>query len=204
MVLVFVLYLFKGSRKLTLTFQGVASILAFYVLMNGGIILAYSRGVPFWSTPVLPWVLTISSFPAALASIGLAIPILAQFLPRLFKNMAEVFNSGKRYKDLTYNILTTCIPFLIATLVLVLVQIAMTIGVVGQKVMLTGDMALFFWAYVVAGTIIPIIIWWLNKSTTLKSAWANYIGYLLVLAGVGSLNFAIMYAPQITGSILNF
>ena len=89
-------------------------------------------------------------------------------------------------------------------MILVLAHIALTFGVVGQSVMLMGDMAMFFWAYVVAGTAIPIVVWWLSRSADTKSAWANYVSYLLILAGVGALNFAIMYAPQITKSILNF
>ncbi|MCW3975227.1 MAG: polysulfide reductase NrfD [Candidatus Bathyarchaeota archaeon] len=204
MVMIFALCLFKGSQKLTFVLKGAASIVAFYVLVNGGVVLSFSRGVPFWSTPVLPWILTISSFPAALASIGLAIPILAQLMPKLFTNMVEIFNSGKNYKKLTLDLLTASIPFLVATLILTFAHIALAYGEPGVDVMLMGDMAMFFWAYVVAGTIVPIIIWVLNRSTTTKSAWANYLSYLLILAGMAALNFAILYSPQITESILNF
>ncbi|WP_455364735.1 NrfD/PsrC family molybdoenzyme membrane anchor subunit [[Eubacterium] cellulosolvens] len=201
-VMAFALYLFRGPRKLTVTLEGVASIAALYVLVNGGVVMSYARGFPFWSTPVLTWIPTVASFPAALASIGLAIPLLAQLVPRLFSNMTEIFNSGERYKNLLQRLLTVSIPFLIATLILTIIHLALASGQSGVEVMLMGDMGLFFWAYVVAGTIAPIVIWWLNKSV--KSAWAAYICFLLIIAGVAALNFAILYSPQITNPILNF
>jgi protein NrfD len=201
-VMVFAFYLFRGSRKLTITLEGVASIVALYVLVNGGIVMSFARGFPFWSTPILTWIPAAASFPAALASIGIAIPLLAQLVPRLFSNMTEIFNSGERYKNLLHRLLTASIPFLIATLILTFFHLALASGQPGVEVMLMGDMGLFFWAYVVAGTIAPIVIWWLNKSV--KSAWAAYISFLLIIAGVAALNFAILYSPQITNHILNF
>lgn len=202
--IIFVLYLFRGSRKLAFTLEGVASVVALYVLVNSGVVLSYSRGVPFWSSPVLTWILVVTSFSAALASIGLTIPLLAQIVPRLFSKMVEVFNSGENYKNFTHRIVTASIPFLIAGLILTIAHIALVSGEPAVDVMLTGNMALFFWAYVAVGTIIPTILWWLNRSASRKSAWTSYLSYLLILAGVAALNVTIFYSPQITENILKF
>ncbi len=165
-----------------------------------GLLLSFSRGSPFWSTPFLPWTFVISGMLTGLAVSLFMIPIIAIFMPRAFKDFLVLFEQRSKFSEMLGRLQRYLTVFILIELVLVIIEI-----ITGHQtgILLTGSgISLAFYAYLLLGLIVPLgISYYLEK---LKSGvndgsiiMFSMSGYGLMLIGGFLLRYVILTAGQL-------
>lgn len=165
-----------------------------------GLLLSFSRGSPFWSTPFLPWTFVISGMLTGLAVSLFMIPIIAIFMPRAFKDFLALFEQRSKFSEMLGRLQRYVTVFILIELVLVIIEI-----ITGHQtgILLTGSgISLAFYAYLLLGLIVPLgISYYIEK---LKSGvndrtiiMFSMSGYGLMLIGGFLLRYVILTAGQL-------
>ena len=186
-----------GSQWARMVLGGVNVLLGLSVTLYPGVMLALARGVPLWSSPVFPWVITMSSVLNGLVISALAVPIIGGLMPRLSNNLVEADSalSGELYQRLSlYSGVVTVVE-----LILVALYISNVSGALGYGSLMSS---LVFWGgFVVVGLVIPLIIYvmgWLDVGLSgSPKTWALYASFLLVIIGSLAGRYALLMAAQI-------
>lgn len=186
-----------GSRWTRKALGGVNVLLGLSVTLYPGVMLALARGVPLWSSPVFPWVITMSSVLNGLAISTLAVPVIGGLMPRLSSGLVETGSAltGELSRKLSlYSGVVTVVE-----LVLVALYMTNVSGAVGFGSLMSS---IVFWGgFVVVGLVLPLIIYamgWLNVglSGSMKT-WAIYASFLLVIIGSLAGRYALLVAAQL-------
>jgi formate-dependent nitrite reductase membrane component NrfD len=177
-----ILWLFEGNDLARKLIEIVGIILGLTTAAYTGLLLAFSRGTSFWSSPFLPWTFVVSGTLTGLAMALFMIPIFAVFMPKL-KSFWELYERRS------------------VELALVIIELATVSG--HSEILLTGSgLSLIFYAYLIIGLIAPLAISY--YTTKLKSArkegpliFFSMGGFVLILIGGFLLRYVILTAGQI-------
>lgn len=190
---------------LRLVIQLVGSVLAAGVAVYTGLLLSLARGSPFWVSPILPWLFTISAASTGLVLVGLASSTLGlRLFPRFsVKPEVEALSTVERIDG-------RLIMVELVTLVLYLGTVSLTRGVEGEAArrgltyLLTGTLSPVFWGVVIAaGMLIPLLLGTyglehLKRTNHLDNIpLMAMITFILVLIGGLFLRYIILIVGQI-------
>jgi formate-dependent nitrite reductase membrane component NrfD len=191
------LWVFKWREGLLRSVIEVLGIsLGFGVALYPGLVLALSRGRPFWTSPFLPWLFVVSALCTGLSLVGLAETRLGRTLFPIFSTESE-----DALVDLSKTLQTGILVQLLV-LTMYLISVWNTSGV---NVALTGTLARFFWAAVAVGLLVPFAIerygGRMFEQTGLKTIATRdvltAVSFILVLLGGVLLRYVILIAGQI-------
>lgn len=195
-----VLWLFKGNALARKIVEIVGILLGLTTTAYTGLLLAFARGAPFWSSPLLPWTFVVSGTLTGLSVSLFMIPVFAVFMPRL-KPFLELYNEKSRFAGMVGQSQKYVALLLVVELVLVLIELATGQGHV--EVLLTGSiLSLIFYAYLMIGLVAPLgISFYTTKmmpTTKDESLILFSMGqYVLILTGGLLLRYVILTAGQI-------
>lgn len=165
-----------------------------------GILLSYARGVPFWSSPFLPWTFVISGTLTGLTMALLMIPVAAIFMPKAFQSFMILYERKGQFTEMLTHTQKYVTILIITELALVVLELATGHGAV--DLLLTGTLSWTFYAYLLLGLLIPLgISYYISKLRT--SGKDGYVvlfstsSYVLILVGGFLLRYVILTAGQI-------
>jgi len=195
-----VLWLLNGNKLVRKILGVIGILLGLSTAAYTGLLLSFSRGTPFWSTPFLPWTFVISGMLTGLAVSLFMIPIIAIFMPRAFKDFLALFEQRSKFSEMLGRLQRYVTVLILIELALVIIEIA-----TGHQmgILLTGSgISLAFYVYLLLGLIVPLgISYYLEK---LKSGvndgsiiMFSMSGYALVLIGGFLLRYVILTAGQL-------
>lgn len=195
-----ILWLFEGNDFARKLIEIVGIILGLTTASYTGLLLAFSRGTSFWSSPFLPWTFVVSGTLTGLAMAMFMIPIFAVFMPRL-KSFWELYERRSQFAEMVGHSQGYVTVLIAVELMLVLIELATGRG--HSELLLTGSgLKLIFYAYLVIGLIAPLAISY--YTTKLKSArkdgtliFLSMGGYVFILIGGFLLRYVILTAGQI-------
>lgn len=166
-----------------------------------GLLLAFSRGSHFWTSPFLPWTFVISGILTGLAMALFMIPILAVFMPRAFKEFKELFDQKKQLAHMLSNCQGYIVVLILVELALVIIELATGPG--HARVLLTGTgLSLIFYTYLILGLLAPLVIlYYTGKlSSTGKDGTMIFFSmgsFVLILIGGFLLRYVILTGGQL-------
>ena len=195
-----VLWLLNGNKLVRKILEVIGILLGLSTMAYTGLLLSFSRGSPFWTTPYLPWTFVVSGMLTGLAVSLFMIPIIAIFMPRAFNDFLTLFEQRSKFSEMLGRSQRYVTVFILIELVLVIIEI-----ITGHKtgILLTGSgISLAFYAYLLLGLIVPLgISYYMEK---LKSGvndrsiiMFSMSGYGLVLIGGFLLRYVILTAGQL-------
>jgi formate-dependent nitrite reductase membrane component NrfD len=195
-----VLWLLNGNKLVRKILEVIGILLGLSTMAYTGLLLSFSRGSPFWTTPYLPWTFVVSGMLTGLAMSLFMIPIIAIFMPRAFNEFLTLFEQRSKFSEMLGRSQRYVTVFILIELVLVIIEI-----ITGHKtgILLTGSgISLAFYAYLLLGLIVPLgISYYIEK---LKSGvndrsiiMFSMSGYGLVLIGGFLLRYVILTAGQL-------
>lgn len=195
-----ILWLFEGNDLARKLIEIVGIILGLTTASYTGLLLAFSRGTSFWSSPFLPWTFVVSGTLTGLAMSLFMIPIFAVFMPRL-KSFWELYERRSQFAEMVGHSQGYVTILIAVELILVIIELATGRG--HSEMLLTGSgLKLMFYAYLVIGLIVPLAISY--YTTKLKSArkdgpliFFSMGGYVFILIGGFLLRYVILTAGQI-------
>lgn len=177
----------------------IGSIVAFAAIISSGLVLTLSSGIPFWESPFLPWVFTVSSMLSALALVGLTETHLGSLLFPRFNIKPEVAT----LKTLTLYSSTTIIVEII-TMALFLAHTYITGNATeGISILTTGSLSLIFWSMLGLGLILPLLLGYMitrrakSLSTETSVKILALITFVCLIAGGFLLRYTMLFAGQL-------
>lgn len=191
------LWIFRWQESLLRSIVEVAGIgLGFGVAMYPGLLLALARGVAFWTSPFLPWLFLVSALCTGLALVGMTETWIGRTLFPLFSTEGE---------DAIANLSKTLQTGLLIKMLLLVLYLGSVWGTKGIGTALTGPLATFFWAAVVAGLLVPLAVERYGERTLEETSLRDIathrvlatVSFILVLVGAVILRYVILIAGQI-------
>jgi len=191
------LWVFKWREGLLRSIVEVLGIsLGFGVALYPGLVLAFARGRPFWTSPFLPWLFLVSALCTGLSLVGLAETWLGKTLFPIFSTDSE-----EPLVDLS----KTLQAGILVQLLVLAMYVASVWNTGGASTALTGALAPFFWAAVAGGLLVPFAIERYGdrtfEQTGLKTIATRQVlamvSFALVLLGGVLLRYTILIAGQI-------
>ncbi len=209
-----VLWFFEGNSLVRKLCEIVGIVLGLSTAAYTGLLLAFARGRPFWTSPYIPLTFVISGTLTGLAIALLLIPIIAIFVPRFFKEFKELFNNREEYAGMISDSQRYIVSLIIVELFLVVLELGTSHADI--SLLTSGSFSMLFFAYVILGLIAPLgIAYYINKlesarasasqkflPNTLKQISLSMIlfslsGFVLILIGGFLLRYVILIAGQI-------
>lgn len=193
-----VLWIFQGSSILRKLLGIVGLVLGLSTTAYTGLLLAFSRGRPFWSSAFLPWTFVISGVLTGLAISLLLIPIIAWVMPRFSMDFKELVDDSQRFAHVLKDSQKYILILVVVEIILVLIE-----AVTGHFGFLInfGYLLLLFSGYVVLGLLLPLGIAYLSikteyigKNIQLPVSMASSV---FILLGGFLLRYVILTAGQI-------
>jgi len=194
-----VLWLLEGNKLVRKILGVIGILLGVSTAAYTGLLLSFSRGSPFWSTPYLPWTFVISGILTGLAVSLFMIPIIAIFMPRAFKDFMALFEQRSKFSEMLGRSQRYVTVLILIELALVIIEIA-----TGYQtgILLTGSgISLAFYAYLLLGLIVPLgISYYLEKLKSGVNDGSIIVfsmsGYALVLIGGFLLRYVVLIGGQ--------
>ena len=194
------LWLLKGNRLVIKVLEIVGMVLGFSTAAYTGILLSYARGMPFWGSPFLPWLFTISGISTGLALSALVIPIVAKFMPRLDQEFAEFFEQQTTVSKLLKTVEEYDVVLVVLEILTVVIFLMTAGGTSGVSALMSGSLSMFFWAFLAVGLIIPLGLGfyntWMAKSEK-TIIFNSLVGFILVLIGGFIIRYVVVIAGQL-------
>ena len=195
-----VLWLLNGNKLVRKILGVIGILMGLSTAAYTGLLLSFSRGSPFWTTPYLPWTFVISGMLTGLAVSLFMIPIIAIFMPRAFKDFQALFDQRSKFSEMLGRSQRYMTVFILIELALIIIEIA-----TGHQtgILLTGSgISLAFYAYLLLGLIVPLgISYYLEKLKSGVNDTSIIVfsmsGYVLVLIGGFLLRYVILTAGQL-------
>ena len=195
------MWYFGGNSIIRKLVEIVGAVLGLSTAAYTGLLLAFSRGSPFWTSPFLPWTFVISGTLTGLALTLFVIPILAVFLPKAFIEFSELFERRSQFAGMLSHNQSYVTILIVTELALVIIELATGAG--HATMLLTGSgLSLMFYAYLILGLIVPLAISYYTGK--LKTAgkdgsiiFFSMSGFVLILIGGLLLRHVILTAGQI-------
>jgi len=178
----------------------VGMVLGFSTAAYTGILLSYSRGKLFWSSPFLPWLFIVTGILTGLGLAVLGIPIVAKFMPRLDREFAESFDQRSTISEM----LKTVGGYTIVLIVLEILAVALFLGTAkgtsGVSALVSGSLSMFFWAFLALGLLIPLGLGFYTTrmvKTENTIIFNSLVGFVLILIGGFILRYVVVIAGQL-------
>lgn len=167
-----------------------------------GLLLSFSRGRPFWSSPFLPWTFIVSGTLTGLVMAVLMIPIISWFMPRFFEDFKGLVDDRTEFTNMILSSQRYGAILIIIEFVLLIVELATGHG---TEVIFNSYLNIPFFFYVILGLLIPLAIIYLCEKITIDSSDlypglfipASLLGCVLILIGGFLLRYVILTAGQI-------
>jgi len=193
-----ILWIFQGSTILRKGLGIIGLILGSSTMAYTGLLLAFSRGRPFWNSAFLPWTFIISGTLTGLAVSLLLIPIIAWIMPRFSIDIKNLVDDNKRFNEVLMDSQKYVIVLVAIEILLVIIELIT--GHFGQLLNF-GNLTLLFIGYLVLGLLLPLGIAYLNIKT-------EYIGkdlklpvsmtsFVFILVGGFLLRYVVLIAGQL-------
>ena len=166
-----------------------------------GILLSFTRGVPFWDSGFLPWLFVMSGMLTGLAVGVLFIPIIAEIIPKPFGNFRALWKDTGRFSEMieyTDRYATSILVIEFLLMVLYFITTPPT------RILLGGSLiSLVFYAYLLFALAIPFGISVVNM-TLAKQGKHQIMIYLSLFATVMALfgGFLLRYVVLIGGQMI--
>ncbi|MBS7637510.1 polysulfide reductase NrfD [Candidatus Bathyarchaeota archaeon] len=194
------LWLLNGNRILIKFLEILGMVLGFSTTAYTGILLSYARGRPFWGSPLLPWLFTVSGILTGLGLTVIGISIIAKIMPRLDRNFFEFFEQRSKVSQMfksieEYSIVPTFLEILV-----VILFIGTVWGTNGSFALVFGDLSAFFWIYLVIGLLVHLVLSLYNYIKSVEEntiIFGSLVGFALVLIGGFILRYVILIAGQL-------
>lgn len=195
-----VLWYLGGNRFVRKIVDVVGIVLGLSTAAYTGILLSYSRGVPFWGSPFLPWTFVISGTLTGLTMALLMIPVAAIFMPKAFKDFVSLYEKRVQFSKMLRHTQKYITILIITELALVVLELAT--GHKAVDLLLTGILSWTFYAYLLLGLFIPLgISYYISKLKTLDKEGSILLfsnsSYVLILIGGFLLRYVILTAGQL-------
>lgn len=164
-----------------------------------GILLSYARGVPFWGSPFLPWLFVISGILTGLTLAMLMIPVAALFMPKAFNAFYELYERKATFVGMIGHVEKYCTILTVTEIALLALYIGTTPT---SSILLTGSMSLWFYAYILLGLLIPLLIGYYNSKLEHAGKDTAVVimavaGQILVLLGGFLLRYVVLTGGQL-------
>jgi polysulfide reductase chain C len=193
-----IIWIFQGSIILRKGLGIIGLILGTSTMAYTGLLLAFSRGRPFWNSAFLPWTFIISGTLTGLAVSILLIPIIAWIMPRFSIDFKNLVDENQRFNKVLMD--SQKYVLILVAIEIVLVVIELITGHFGQLLSL-GNLTLIFIGYIVIGLLLPLGIAYSNIKT-------EYIGkdlklpvsmasLVFILVGGFLLRYVVLIAGQL-------
>lgn len=165
-----------------------------------GILLSFSRGVPFWSSPFLPWLFVVSGVLTGLTMAMFMVPVLAVFTPRAFGEFKALYDKSSEFVGIIGKMERHCMVLTVVEIALVALYLGTTPT---TSILLAGaSVSLWFYAYVILGLVAPLGIGFYNAR--LERAGKDkavmmfaLAGQILVLLGGFLLRYVVLIGGQL-------
>jgi formate-dependent nitrite reductase membrane component NrfD len=197
-----VLWFLGGNWLVRKLIDVVGIVLGIATAAYTGVLLSFSRGVPFWSSPFLPWLFVVSGVLTGLMMAMLLIPIAAAFMPKAFNDFMELFERRAQFVEMIGHVEKYCVILTVAEIALVALYMGTTPT---TGILLTGaGISLWFYTYIILGLILPLGIGYYNEK--LKHSGRDTAVVLFALAGqiMGLAGGLILRYVVLTGGQLIF
>ncbi|RJX16443.1 hypothetical protein CW703_01035 [Candidatus Bathyarchaeota archaeon] len=201
-----ILWLFRKETLINFVVRiicgAVNIVLGFTVTIYPGVMLAFAMGKPLWSSPVFPWVISVSGMLSGLVLSTFLIPVLGVFIPRLTPTLLEARRTVLIHK----------IPEKVSLYMSILIVIELTLasaylgsisGIAGAATAFANPLVsmFFFGGFIFVGLILPLVIYILERLRLgiPLSVWIIllYISFLLVAVGAVAARYSLLVAGQI-------
>ncbi len=191
------IWLFEGNQYARMILEIGGIVLGLSLCAYTGLLLAFARGSPFWSSPFLPWTFVISGTLTGLAVSTFMIPVLAVFLPKAFSDFRELYERKAKFTGILNHTQKYVAILIIVEMALVIIELATGHGQV--ETLLTGSLSLMFYTYLIAGLLVPLgISYYVGKlGREGPITFFSMSGSLLILVGGFLLRYTILTAGQI-------
>lgn len=200
-LLTVVLWYLEGCSLVRKLVEIVGLVLGVSTAAYTGLLLAFSRGHPFWTSPYLPWTFVVSGTLTGLAMALFMIPIFAVFMPRAFREFRKLYDDKRQLALMLAESQGYITVLILIELALVIVELGTGHG--HATVLLTGaGVSLAFYVYLLLGLIAPLgIAYYTGKLMSAgRERWMilfSLSGFILVLIGGFLLRYVILTAGQI-------
>jgi polysulfide reductase chain C len=176
-------WIFEGSIILRKGLDIVGLVLGGSTTAYTGLLLAFSRGRPFWNSAFLPWTFVISGTLTGLAISILLIPVIAWVIPRFSLDFKNLIDDNQRFIDVLMDSQKYILLLVVIEILFVFIEVIA--GHYGLLLNL-GTLGLLFLVYVGIGLLLPLGIAYFNLRT-------EYIGEdLKVPVSLASLVFILL------------
>ena len=190
---------FGGLGLLRKLVEVVGVVLGVSTAAYTGLLLAFSRGIPFWNSGLLPVLFVVSGVLTGLALTMVLIPVVSYMMPGAFRDFKELYDDEKGFTDLIehtekYAQILTIIELAILALYIITTP---TTGL-----LLSGSsVSLWFYIYLALGLLMPLGLSVyssrrVNPSRT-SLILSALLGNLLVLFGGLLLRYVVLIGGQL-------
>jgi formate-dependent nitrite reductase membrane component NrfD len=181
--------------------EAIGVILGLATTAYTGLLLSFARGVPFWQSAFLPWLFVLSGLLTGLAITVLLTPILAELMPKAFKDFKEMWSNKIYFTELIEYTDKHALPIIVIEFIVMLLYFVTTstTGIVWGG----SSISMYFYAYILFALLIPLAITFYNKRLVATKEYKSMI-YLTLLATVFTLvgGFLLRYVVLIGGQII--
>jgi len=193
-----VLWIFHGLEIVRKLLGIVGFVLGASTTAYTGLLLAFSRGRPFWASPFLPWTFIISGSLTGLAMSLLLIPLIALVMPRFSTDFKELVDDKQRFADVLVGSQKYVLAMIIVEMGLVLIEIVT--GHFGALLTL-GGLSMLFFVYIVFGLILPLgVAYFILKGKYIGKELQvpiSMLSFIFILVGGFLLRYVILTAGQL-------
>ncbi len=195
-----ILWFFRGSGLVRKLVEIAGLILGCSTAAYTGLLLAFSRGRPFWTSPYLPVTFIVSGTLTGLVMSLLLIPIIAWFMPRFFEDFKDLVDDRKQFAQVLIESQRYIVTLIVVELALVLIELGTGHG--GAALLSIGSISLPFYAYVIVGLLVPLGIAYYSQRIEYVEKYgmlmsASLAGFVLVLIGGFLLRYVILFGGQL-------
>lgn len=193
-----IIWIFQGSTILRKAFSIVGLVLGFSTTAYTGLLLAFSRGRPFWNSAFLPWTFIVSGILTGLAISLLLIPLIAWVMPRFSIDFKKLIDDKQKFLDVIKDSQKYILFLIVIEIVLVFIEIVT--GHLGLLINF-GNLLLIFSGYIAIGLILPLGITYLSLETKYVGKDiqlpASIASFIFILLGGFLLRYVVLIAGQI-------
>jgi len=195
-----ILAFFGGNWLIRKIVDVVGIVLSLGTAAYTGLVLSYCRGIPFWCSPFLPALFTVSGILTGLTMAMLMIPVAAYVMPKALNSFWELYERKASYVGMIGQMEKYC-------QVLTVVEIALLALYIGTTpttgLLLAGSsVSLLFYVYIALGLLLPLGISYLNsrmehQGKDMIIVLSAMIGQVLVLLGGFILRYVVLIGGQL-------
>lgn len=189
----------KASQRFLRWLGGVNALFAFGTAVYTGLLLGVVKAVPFWNTPILPFLFLVSALSTGMGAVLLTVGLRRWIAP------ASVEKEAEEVTESIHALSRIDVPFIVTELLvlfflLLIMSASGTVAAESARFLVSGDYAVAFWlGLVVIGLLLPFILeaWTLTRGKELNLARLTDLGVvtgLSLLVGGVILRFAVLAA----------